>query len=700
MSHTKSRTKKWSRYSSACFVLLCSNAFAESSNIEEIQSEGISIKEVKVTAVRENLIGIADSASEGVISNQRISNIPLSRSGEVLEQVPGLIVSQHSGDGKANQYYLRGFNLDHGTDFAVWLDGMPLNMPTHAHGQGYIDSNWLMPELVDSLEFKKGAYHAEQGDFSAAGSTHLHYAKTLPQSIAKLTLGSYGFQRLFNAGSQSLADGQFLYAVEAQAYDGAWDNNQNLKKFNGLLRYSTGTEEHGWNITAMGYDSKWDATDQVPKRAIDSGFINRFGAIDATDGGETSRYSLSGQWNEGVWQANAYAIHYKLDLFSNFTYFLDDPINGDQFEQADKRNIFGGALKRGFSANIAGLETSHQIGIQGRYDDIDNVGLYRTVARQRLSTTREDAVKQASVGMWWQGNWQLLPSLRASTGLREDIYQFDIDSNIAENSGKAHSNIFSPKLGLAWQASKQHEFYVNWGRGFHSNDGRGSTIRVDPVSGDPAEKVNPLVKATSKELGWRANPIGNWQTTLALFQLDIDSELLFIGDAGATEASRPSRRVGLEWTNYIPINSWSYIDADFAIARARFKDSDAVGEYIPGSIAKTASIGIAFNHPSGWSASTRLRYFGPRALVEDNSVRSNSSLLTNARIGYQISPKTYSNLKVSLALDIFNLFNRKVSDIDYLYTSRLQNESADGVEDVHTHPAEPRMARLSLVLNY
>jgi outer membrane receptor protein involved in Fe transport len=262
--------------------------------------------------------------------------------------------------------------------------------------------------------------------------------------------------------------------------------------------------------------------------------------------------------------------------------------------------VFGGAVNRSINANIAGIETSHQLGVQGRYDDISNVGLYRTAARQRLSTTREDAVKQASVGLWWQGNWQLLPSLRASTGIREDIYRFDIDSNISENSGKANSNILSPKLGLAWQSSKQHEFYINWGRGFHSNDGRGSTIRINPISGDAAAKVNPLVKAVSKEVGWRANPMGNWQTTLALFQLDIDSELLFIGDAGATEASRPSRRVGAEWTNYIAINSWSYIDADFAVTRARFKDADTAGDDIPGAIAKTASIGIALNHPSGW----------------------------------------------------------------------------------------------------
>lgn len=673
-----------------CFIFSISEkVIAEPKNTEEL-----ALGEIEVIAKRENLISIADSASEGVISQQRIANIPLSRPGEVLEQVPGLIVSQHSGDGKANQYYLRGFNLDHGTDFSVWLDGMPLNMPTHAHGQGYIDANSLMPELIDRLEFKKGAYHSEQGDFSAAGSTHLHYANILAKSTAKLTLGSYGFQRLFKAGSQALTDGQLLYALEAQAYDGAWDNDQNLKKLNALLRYSTGNEEHGWAITAMAYDSDWDATDQVPKRAINSGLISRFGAIDATDGGETSRYSLSANWHNADWQANAYAIHYKLDLFSNFTYFLDDPINGDQFQQADRRNILGGALTRSINTEFAGINSSNQIGLQTRYDDIGNVGLYRTKARQRLSTSREDEVKQHSLGLWWQGNWQLLPSLRASTGLREDIYRFDIDSNIARNSGKAHSQIFSPKLGLAWQANEHHEIYINWGRGFHSNDGRGSTIQIDPVSGDPAEKVNPLVKAISQEIGWRANPINNWQTTLAVFQLEIDSELLFIGDAGATEASRPSRRVGIEWTNFIQLSDSSYIDADFAITRARFSDKDPAGQYIPGAVAKTASIGITTQFANNWQASSRLRYFGPRALIEDNSVKSSGSLLVNARLGYQASPQW------NIALDVFNLFNRKVSDIDYFYTSRLQGEPLVGVHDVHTHPAEPRMARLTATFNY
>lgn len=657
-------------------------------------AETVNLQPIEVTAERENLIGLATSASEGLINQKRMEKIPLSRPGEVLEQVPGLIVSQHSGDGKANQYYLRGFNLDHGTDFAVWLDGMPLNMPTHAHGQGYIDSNWLIPELVQTMHYYKGSYNAEQGDFSSAGLTHLHYTTKLPKTLASLTTGNYGFQRFLNASSQNFLDGYLTYAMEVQTYDGAWDSDQHLRKFNGLVKYNEGDQKSGWGITFMAYDAKWDATDQVPQRAIRDNTIDRFGAIDNTDGGKTSRYSLSAEWHDNLWQASVYAIHYKLNLFSNFTYFLDDPVNGDQFEQADKRNVFGGNIKKSFDFRIANIDSDHTIGIDTRFDDIGNVGLYHTVARQRLSTTREDQVKQGSVSIWWQGQWALTPYLRASTGLRYDRYLFDVDSNLAENSGKAFDSILSPKLGLAWLASPAQEFYVNWGRGFHSNDARGATTRIDPATMEATNRVDPLVKVVSQEIGWRGKPTQNWQSTLALFQLDLDSELLFIGDAGSTEANLPSHRVGIEWTNYITLGEYSYIDADFAMTRARFRDSDIAGDYIPGAVAKTASIGFSTQYTNGWSTSARLRYFGPRPLVEDNSIKSGSTFLTNVRIGYEF------NQNFKLNLDVFNLFDRKVSDIDYFYASRLSGEAADGVEDVHTHPAEPRMARLTATYYY
>ncbi len=648
---------------------------------------------VNVIGQRDNMPSIADSASEGIISHARIANQPLSRPGEVLEQAPGLIVSQHSGDGKANQYYLRGFNLDHGTDFAVWLEGMPLNMPTHAHGQGYTDSNFLIPELIESLHFRKGPYYAESGDFSAAGSANLRYFRSLPQAVAKITTGNDGYTRLFNADSHDIGGDQLLYALEAQHYDGPWEKDQNLKKLNGLLRYSSGDAGNGFDILAMAYRSQWNATDQIPDRAVNSGAIGRFGAIDDTSGGKTHRYSLSADWRKGPLQASIYAIDYRLNLFSNFTYFLDDPINGDQFEQADRRRIFGGALKYGWQQVLLGLDADHEAGLQTRYDDIDNVGLYKTRARQRLSTVRQDDIKQSSFALWWQAGWELAPGWRLTTGLRADRYGFDVDSDNLLNSGRNDSRIVSPKLGIAWKASGNIDLYANWGRGFHSNDGRGSTIRVDPASGDPTGRVDPLVKAAGQEIGMRSLWFDRWQATLALFQLDIDSELLFVGDAGATEASRPSRRVGLEWTNHLPLNDWSYLDADFSITRARFRDADAVGDHIPGSVQKVASIGYAAQL-GAWSASSRLRYFGPRALIEDNSVRSSGSLIVNGRIGYQ------AGKQVSFALDIFNLFNRKVSDIDYFYTSRLAGEPAAGIDDVHTHPAEPRMARLTMILNY
>lgn len=655
--------------------------------------EALLLDKLEVTATRINLIGIADSASQGVVPADRIANVPLLRPGEVLEQTPGLIVSQHSGTGKANQYYLRGFNLDHGTDFAVWLEGMPVNMPTHAHGQGYADTNFLIPELMDRIEFRKGPYFADEGDFSSAGATRLYYARKLPQTIAQLGWGEGGFRRVLLAGSPEATGGQMTYALEAHGYDGPWDSPENLGKVNGLLRWSSGNAEYGFDLLAMAYLAHWDSTDQIPSRSIRSGQIGRYGALDTTDGGETHRYSLSADWRNGLWQANAYAIDYKLDLFSNFTFFLDDPVNGDQFEQFDRRRVYGGSLARRWEMELAGRPLEQSVGLQARYDDIGKVGLYHTAARQRLGTVRQDKVEQSGVALWWQANWQATERLRAALGLRADRYDFDVDSDNPLNSGRADDSIVSPKLGLAWRAGRDTDIYLNWGQGFHSNDGRGSVISVNPADGSPADKVAPLVRATGKEIGLRGAWLPTWHTTLALFRLDIDSELLFVGDAGATEASRPSRREGVEWTNHYRPWNWLYLDADFAMSRARFTDADTAGNRIPGAVEQTASICLAVEREQGWFGSARLRYFGPRPLIEDDSGRSASSVLVNGRVGCRY------DRNLTIALDILNLFNRKVADIDYYYESRLAGEAAP-VADIHTHPAEPRTLRFSVQISY
>ncbi|HQR60611.1 MAG TPA: TonB-dependent receptor [Methylophilaceae bacterium] len=655
--------------------------------------EVLTTDSVEVTATRVNLIGVAESASEGIVPGDRIANMPVLRPAEILEQTPGLIVTQHSGSGKANQYYLRGFNLDHGTDFAVWLEGMPLNMPTHGHGQGYADANIFIPELVDNVEFWKGPYFAEQGDFSSAGATRVNYYRSLSQSIASAGVGEDGYRRLLFAGSPEVASGKMLYGLELNTYDGPWDSPENLGRVNGLLRWGTGDAGRSLNVMAMFYQAHWNSTDQVPQRAIDSGQIDRWGALDDSDGGNTHRYSLSADWHGGAWQANVYAIDYKLDLHSNFTYYLDDPVNGDQFEQYDDRRVYGGALSRRWTDTLFGRTLEQGFGVQTRYDDIAKVGLYHTAAKQRLDTVRVDKVKEASAALWWQADWQVLEQVRATLGLRGDRYHFDVDSDDAANSGTTNAGIVSPKFGLAWRAMPKTELYFNWGESFHSNDARGTTIQVDPKSGDPAQQVSPLVRSKGEEIGLRAAWLPGWQTTLALFRLDMNSELLFVGDAGATEASRPSKRTGVEWTNHYRILSWLYLDADFAVSRAEFTDSDPVGDHIPGAIEQMASIGLAAERELGWYGSARLRYFGPRPLNEDNSVRSDSSTIVDTRLGYRYDKH------VNIYLDALNLFDRKVSDIDYYYESQMRGEAAP-VADIHTHPTESRELRLTLQYLY
>jgi len=659
-------------------------------SLAEVQ---IDLANIDVTVSRISLIGIADSASQGLIEPERIANTPLAQPGDLLETIPGLIVTQHSGTGKANQYFLRGFNLDHGTDFSVWLEGMPINMPTHGHGQGYADVNFLIPELISNVEYLKGPYYADQGDFSAAGASHVRYARTLPYSIAHIGVGQDGFKRILLA-STPVTDGvKFTYALEGQVYDGPWEVEENLEKLNGLARWSDGTDENGWDILAMAYRSRWVATDQVPNRAVRSGLIGRFDSLDDTDGGNTHRYSLSIDWRAWSWKANAYFIDYQLDLLSNFTYFLDDPINGDQFKQFDKRRVYGGAVSRHFETVVDNRLLSLDVGFQTRFDQIDKVGLYRAVAGKKTGTIREDSVDQISAGLWFLGRWQITERLNLSGGLRADYYNFAIDSNNSLNSGHSSDQILSPKLNLTWRAYSDTDFYFNWGKGFHSNDARGTTISVNPSDGTPAQKVDALVRATGQEIGLRAQWTPNWHTTFAIFKLDIDSELLFIGDAGLTEASRPSRRVGIEWTNHYRPFDRLYLDADFALTRARFNDSNPAGSYIPGAVGSALSIGARVERELGWFGSMHLSHFSKRPLVEDNSIRSQSSTLVNAKLGYRHSKR------IIFSLDIFNLFNRKVSDIEYLYESRL-NDEPEPVLDVHSHPALPRTLRATMQLFY
>ena len=673
------------------------------------------------------------SSSEKNVSGEAVNERPFARPAEALEVVPGLIVTQHSGDGKANQYFLRGFNLDHGTDLAISVDEMPVNMRTHAHGQGYADLNFLIPELIGSVNIRKGPYFADEGDFSSVGSVHVGLLDSVNKTMASITAGSFGYRRMLGITSTKLGDGTLLIAGEANAYNGPWDNPDSLRKLNGVVRYSQGTAQDGFSLTGMAYANKWNSTDQIPSRAIASGEIGLFGALDPSDGGNSSRFSLSGRWAQtdeaGSSKANFYAIKSSLNLWNNFTYFLSDPVNGDQFHQHDERILGGVNASHTFRSQFAGLPMETEIGVQSRYDDI-RLDLGNTARRQFLSPIRSDAVQEGSVGVFAQNTLNWTDWLRTNVGWRGDFYQTSVNSFFTPaNSGSANAFIASPKFGVVLGPFAKTEFFVNAGEGFHSNDARGVTIAESPSDGSALQASPFLVRTRGAEIGLRTKIIPKLESSISLFLLDSASEILFVGDAGDTEASRPSRRYGIEWTNdYRPL-SWLSLEGDIAVTHARFRGDDpdqaalyaslagfpaaqignAPGNYIPGAPNVIASVGIRLGEKTGWFSALRYRYFGPRPLTEDNAFVSPATGLLNGQLGYRFDNGW------RIQLDAFNLLNSNSDQITYAYGSLLKSDSlfamcfpssgpptapsavcANGVMDRVLHPVEPLAIRLTV----
>tara|TARA_R110002110_G_scaffold406421_1_gene626531 strand:+ start:379648 stop:381738 length:2091 start_codon:yes stop_codon:yes gene_type:complete len=668
----------------SCHVLLAVAAASAGAQNER------TLEEVIVDGRSLVLVGDARTASEGLVGQTDLALRPLLRPGDVLEAIPGMIVTQHSGSGKSNQMFLRGFNLDHGTDFATWIDGMPVNMRTHGHGQGYTDINFLIPETISSLHYVKGPYHAELGDFSSAGGTHIKTFSAMPATGFKLGTGENGYRRALALGNARLGQLQLSGAVEGLSYDGPWtDISEDVEKVNALVKLSDGNETRGWDVTAMYYDNQWNSADQIPARAVEQGVVDELGSLDDTLGGETRRASLSGQYrantDNGALDLSAYVIDYRMQLWSNFTYLLDDPVLGDQFEQLDDRTIWGGSAQLQW-ANGSDGQFQHRIGTQLRYDDINAVGLYHTQARQRIETTREDTVEETSLGVFYELEWQIAQNWRTVLGIRGDQYWFDVNANNPFNSGEESDSILSPKLSLIYTLSDVTEAYFSAGSGFHSNDARGTTIRIDPASGESVEPVDPLVESRGVEIGFKTAWVEGANSSLALWYLELDSELLFVGDAGTTEASRPSSRWGVEFNNYWNINDVWSVEADIAWTDASFDDNSPDGDEIPGAIPLVASAALSAEYPEGWFGSFRVRHFSSYPLIEDDSEESDGSTIASLALGW-------ANPHWRLQLDLLNLFDSSDHDIDYFYASRLAGEPAQGIEDNHYKVFEPRQVR-------
>jgi hypothetical protein len=644
-----------------------------------IATANAEVEGVYVFGKRLEGIGTSVSASEGVVSFAKFADRPLTRPGELVEVIPGMAATQHSGNTKANQYFLRGFNLDHGTDFSVSLDGTPLNLRTHAHGQGYLDLNGVIPEVIETIKYRKGPYYADVGDFSNAGAATFQTFTHDAPSYVQATAGGHDYGRFLAV--KQFGETSFL-AGELDTYRGPYDHPDNFRKVDVIGRIGLGD----WSVTGLAYAAKTNANDQIAQRAVDQGLISRLGALDPTDGARTSRFLVAAQrTKDDGWHANAYVQRYTLSIYSNFTYFLRDPVNGDQFEQLDDRWIYGGGVSRDWPEKLWGI--AYRTGVEVRDDDIGKVGLFYTHQRQVLSTVRQDRVNEYSATFWTDASRNFGP-VRVTAGLRLDDLGGRVRSNDPRNSGTTNDALLSPKITAAWRISPTIELYADAGQGFHSNDIRGATITVTPGTNDPADKVNLISASQGGEIGARYSN-GGLSTTVSLWALHLDSELVYNGDGGDTSSTNATRRVGVEFlVDYAPS---SRLDFNFSAAAsdAHYTGHPAIGDRIPNALEYVLTGGVTARLSRHATVTLTGRQLGPAPLIEDNSARSRTATLFNGLLDYNFG-------RFAVRAEVLNLLDSHDDEIRYFYTSRLQGEPADGVDDYHFHSFEPRTFRVSI----
>lgn len=657
----------------------------------------VEVERIVITASTVDLLGVAVTASQSAITRQELELRPAYRVGQLLEAVPGLTVTAHSGEGKANQYLLRGFNLDHGTDLATFVDGMPVNMRTHAHGQGYTDLNFLIPELASGVDFTKGPYQAAEGDFGSVGADHIRLADKLPAQLA-ISAGTLGDRRAFAGGQRDLGSNlRAIGALELLHLDGPWDHPDNFRKTNAALRLLHRDSGEGYGVTALYYRGRWSATTDQPRRAMETGLISRFGTLDPSDGGQSERFSLSADYIHavGAWRlsANAYVVRQQMTLWSNFTHWLEDPADGDQHGQNDRRTFAGAAVSATRIGMIGRLESRTQVGVQGRFDDI-YVDLRHTRERADLETLRADKVRETSLALYLQNTTSWAPWARTVVGVRGDYFHVSDRSLVGGVSGDEHKALFQPKASLVLGPWARTELYFSGGKGFHSNDGRAGLVD-DGAGGSTYRRPPLLAPSRGYEAGLRSSWIPRLQAAVAAFQIDFDSELVYNADAGQTEAGRPSRRRGIEASLQYRPTRWLELNSNIAVSRARYRDADPAGRHIEDAPALVASAGVLVDNLGPWFGAIQWRDLGSHALVEDNSVRSPGYREINLDIGYRLSAR------FKVQAEIFNLTNSKDSAADYLYADRISPvEPAGGVADIHSHPLEPRSLRVTLTASF
>ncbi|WP_306818536.1 TonB-dependent receptor [Archangium lipolyticum] len=650
------------------------------------------------------------AASSSTVRDRDFMLRPRPRPADILQVVPGFYTVQHAGGGKANQYFLRGFDADHGTDVALFVDGVPVNMVSHGHGQGYADLNWIIPELIERVEVRKGPYFAQDGDFATAGAVNLVTRRDFESSQVTLGGGSFSTWRGMFVAAPEVEGWSPVVAGQVYGTNGPFLNPERMERYSLFTKVTRQISDHSTvSLALTSYGSGWNASGQIPLREVSAGRMDRFGTVDDTEGGNSQRHSAYATWrtltrDDGEVNVMAYAMQYRLNLYSNFTFFSADPVNGDMIEQNDKRTMLGFNASYRFRRKWAGIAFDTTIGTQVRTDNIEN-GLSQDKARKRLATVVDASILEGSLGVYAQEDIIFTPWLRAVLGLRADSFGFDVDDHLEDmaepgtkSSGVEQASRVSPKASLVLSPLANTDLYVNFGHGFHSNDARGVVRQPEPVT--------PLTRARGYELGARTRLFDRLDLAGSVFRLDLDSELVWVGDAGATEARGATRRQGLEAEARLKVLPWLFADADLTLSRATYVQNAGNGDAVALAPTLIVSGGVSARHPAGFYGRLGVLHLGDRPATEDRFLIAEGFTRVDATLGYRGS---FYEVNVSVQ----NALNTQWREAQFANVSRLPSEAGpescpagtrpageadafEGCEDLHFTPGAPLNAQASV----
>ncbi|RKR07936.1 outer membrane receptor protein involved in Fe transport [Maribacter vaceletii] len=628
-----------------------------------------------------------------VVTKIDLQTNPVGSSQEILQKVPGLIIGQHAGGGKAEQLFLRGFDIDHGTDISINVDNMPVNMVSHAHGQGYADLHFVIPETIEKIDFGKGPYNAQYGNFATAGYVGFASKEAFTKNTVKFTYGDYGYKRnlgLFNVLNTKKE--KAYIATELIGFDGPFESSQNFERFNVMAKYSSRLDANSKFFTSVShFTSSWDASGQIPERAVNSGLITRFGAIDDTEGGKTSRTNLNIGLQKNIdkntfFKANTYYSNYNFLLFSNFTFFLDDPQNGDQIKQEESRNLFGLNTQLKKNLNWGEANVNLELGSGFRTDNSTGNELSHTANRKTtLNNIQLGDIKETNIFGYLNANFTL-GNFTLSPALRLDNFNFKYADALSEvyDNKSVSKTAFSPKLNLVYHPNKNTQYYLKSGIGFHSNDARVSVAQN-------GHKILP--KAYGLDLGTILKPTKNFFINAAAWYLYSEQEFVYVGDAGIVEPSGASKRLGIDFGARYQFTNWLFFNTDLTYTVARSVDENSGEDYIPLAPDFTLVGGLNVTNLGKFSGGLQYKHLNNRPANEDNSIVAEGYTVFNLNANYQWSSF------ISTGITIDNVFDVEWNETQFATTTRLQNET-NPVEEIHFTPGTPFFIKANLTFTF